>query len=1066
MDSTIQKKLFDICERYSDKIAIEYGEEKLTYFDLDKITNEIANYILEQGIPENTHIGIMSKDRIGIILSMIGILKARSIFVILDPDAPKNRLQSMIEFSDIAYILGENNLVENINDNNFNSSIKIINYNWILQNSNKQIAFRPNLQYCGNDKIYLFFTSGSTGDPKAIMGKNDSIVHFAEWEINAFSIDNNFRMSQFTIPTNDAFLRDVFVPLFSGATLCIPKISEIVLSDRELINWVSDNKIELIHCTPSLFYVLNGELLNADKIKSLKYIFTVGEALKKEKLKYWYDIINDKVKIINLYGSTESGLAKMFHEVQESDLERKSIPIGKELPKVRTIILDEKLKPCEQGDIGELYIRTSFLSHGYYKNEKLTKEVFIVNPFTKKENDIIYKTGDLARIEDDGNFQLIGRADRQIKIRGNRVEISEIENVILRFDGISNCVVNFYNDEKTGDISLAAYVICKEKIEQSKFRTELRNFIPEYMIPKHIVEIENIPLTASGKVNYDKLPFPDTQIDEEYIAPKNEFEKNLEKIWCEILNLERISINKSFFDVGGHSLKVMNLISKVYRVFGVELPFEIIFENPSLMEMAKYIGTQLNNADVTKSSGYKEEQQKAQLTPMQQWFVSQNVEDKRNCNQTATLFSRHGFEVEKVNCALETLLIRHAELHVRYNSLDNSMEVTKNYDEYPLKVIVYDFKDKLKEGRDINNLWESTQERLEINKGPLIKIQLFRVKNGDYLFITIHGFIMDNFSWKILIEDFEKAYQMDQYEKETVINDQINIIGKWCDSLREYSHSSKFIKEIEYWNKVEKQEIIKLPRNEYKAPEERKNIKLKDIYFSKEQTNALLTRANQAYNTQINELLLTAIVSTIYDWTENNKILINIVSHSREYVTEQINISREIGCFAIQYPVVIEAQKEKISKVIKNVKETLRNIPSKGIGYGVIRYLSNEDIGECIKFKLNPEILFNEVVQLDNILATDKFEILDLDFGHVVRGAASLSFSSIIKEGQLKVVVDYYDEEYEEKTIEKLLLNLKENLINIVNHCMEIEESEITISDLVMGDIDTQGLLDYINSLD
>ncbi|MBN1040276.1 amino acid adenylation domain-containing protein [Clostridium botulinum] len=1064
MEKTIQKILSEICDKYPENIALEYGNQKLTYSELEEKTNRIASYILNQNLLQDAHIGIMTNNRMKIILSMIGILKAKKVFVIIDPEAPKNRLESIIKFSDITHVLVEDDFSEKIDDSKYEDKIEFVSYDWIVDIFHSKSSFQYNLQYSGNDKSYLFFTSGSTGEPKAVLGKNDSIVHFVEWEVNAFNIDSTYRMTQFTIATNDAFLRDVFVPLFSGATLCIPESPEIILSENKLLNWIYDNNINLIHCTPSLFYILNGDLLTLEKVRTLKYIFTVGEAIKKEKLKQWYDIIGGNVRIINLYGSTETGLAKMFHEIREIDLQKKCIPIGKELPMVRTIILDDKLQPCEIGDVGEVYIRTQYLSYGYYKNENLTKSVFIVNPFTKKENDIIYKTGDLGKVLNDYNFELIGRKDRQIKIRGNRVEISEIENTILKLYGISDCTVNFYNDAKFEEAILVAYVVSKEKIIESEIKAKLRMFIPEYMIPKYIKQIEKIPLTISGKVNYRELPNSSIFMDdEEYIPPKSKYEKKLAEIWCEILNIERVSINKSFFDVGGHSLKIMNLISKVYRVFGLELPFDIILQNISLKEMANYIESQL--IDEIQAEDIAKENDKdisIKITPMQQWFISENFNHISNSNERLTMFFRDKFKIENLNNTFKYLLEKYSILNSKYNSFNNSIEINKN--NHDLKIKVYDFKDKCVTREEIISLCKNEDELLDINKGPVIKVSLFSTSKGDYLSITIHEMLIDNEGWKILLKDFERIYQKYEVSKELTSINQNNVINKCCNRLINYSNSREYLRELEYWRNFEKYNITQLKID--KKLEENKNIKFKSIYLNKEETNSLLNKVNSAYSTNINEILLTSVVISMRVLVNNNRLLINIKSNNREWCNEQIDVSEVVGCFTTQYPVIIGTEQKEIGDFIKTVKDTVRNTPNKGIGYGLMKYLSNNSEKEFVDINLKAEVVFNETLKLDNMLYSDRFEIVDFNLEEKFIGEYGINLFPIIKAGRLKVVIAYNSNRYEEEIIEQLLTDIKNTLIILLNHCMKTGEAEVTLSDLVIGDINTDGLLDYINNLE
>lgn len=784
----------------------------------------------------------------------------------------------------------------------------------------------------------------------------------------------------------------------------------------------------------------------------------VGEAIKKQKLKNWYDTVGEDIKIINLYGSTETGLAKMFYEIEKNDINMKNIPIGKPMPMVRTIILDENLQPCQPGEIGELYIRTKYLSHGYYKNEELTKKVFMINPFTKKENDIIYKTGDIGRLMDDGNFELIGRKDRQIKIRGNRVEISEIEDILIKFYKVNNCVVNFYNDDKLEEIYLVAYIIANNEIIESEIKNKLRDFIPEYMIPKFIVQIQEIPLTASGKVNYKKLSSINSSILGEYIEPQNEYEYKLEKIWCEILNIERVSTSKNFFDIGGHSLKIMNLISKVYKVFGIELPFEIIFKNISLKEMAEYIKSKI----VSEKNNYISDNNKIvdvlDLTLMQEFFISNNV-NKVNSNQKLTLFYKERFNEDALKNTLKNILQKYYILNSKFDSDTNKFKIIDSFDNINLKI--HDLKNNYIIEENIKNLYSVGKCNID-RDSTLIQIDLFNTKDGDYLVITMHDFIVDNTSWNLFLKDFYITYK--EYQGKEVIDfiRKDNYTKKYREALINYVNNRERLSEIDYWKQIDKKKIIELPKD--KKINAKKSIKFKSANLSKEYTNNLLNKTNIAYNTNTNEILLTAMSMAVNEWAKNNEVLVNINSHNRLTCYEGLEISNEINCFINQYPLIFEIQ-EKLDKNIKHIKDVVRKIGYKGIILNSIKYLSNNYDNIYKDLILDCEITFNELMNLDDIIPKDIFQIVDFDIEESFVQDHNIKFSFVIKQEKLNINIAYDNNKYEEETIDNLLNYIVEGLTSIINHCMNIKETETTISDVVIGDIDTDGLLEYINNI-
>lgn len=268
------------------------------------------------------------------------------------------------------------------------------------------------------DPIYIYFTSGSTGQPKAVLGMNKSLVHFINWEIETLGIDHPWRVSQLTSPSFDASLRDFFVPLCSGGTVCIPQNRELILNSASLINWIESSKIDLIHCTPSLFRLFNVKSLTKEQFPNLKYVLLAGERIHPPELENWFITFGERIQLVNFYGPTETTMVKTFYFIKKADTKAPSISIGKPMKGSRVIILDERMNPCPEGMAGEIYIRTPYRTKGYYNDPELTGEKFLVNPFNNDPEDLIYKTEDQGRFLPDGNLEFLGRIDRQVKIRG------------------------------------------------------------------------------------------------------------------------------------------------------------------------------------------------------------------------------------------------------------------------------------------------------------------------------------------------------------------------------------------------------------------------------------------------------------------------------------------------------------------------------------------------------------------------------------------------------------------------------------------------------------------------
>jgi amino acid adenylation domain-containing protein len=443
------------------------------------------------------------------------------------------------------------------------------------------------VEYHPEDAIYIYFTSGSTGRPKAVLGMNKSLAHFINWEIETLKIDTPWRVSQFTSPSFDASLRDFFVPLCSGGTVCIPQSREQILNSASLINWIENSRINLIHCTPSLFRLFNLKSLSPEHFPNLKYVLLAGERIHPPELENWFITFGERIQLVNLYGPTETTMVKTFYFITKADTKAPGISVGKPMKGSRVIILDEKMNPCGEGATGEIYIRTPYRTKGYYNDPELTGKKFLVNPFNNDPNDLIYKTDDLGRILPDGNLEFLGRMDRQVKIRGNRIELAEVEAKILKYEPVREVVV-LDREETSGHKYLCAYVTSDHEVKVDELRSFLGKELPDYMIPSFFIQLPKIPLTANGKVDWRLLPEPSgvNIISAEYLPPRNSLEEELVQVWQQVLGIDKIGIHDNFFNLGGDSLKIVRVTA---LLTSVKLEIRDVFLHPTIAELSEAI---------------------------------------------------------------------------------------------------------------------------------------------------------------------------------------------------------------------------------------------------------------------------------------------------------------------------------------------------------------------------------------------------------------------------------------------------------------------------------------------
>jgi amino acid adenylation domain-containing protein len=471
----IQYKIFEAFRKYPSKIALELGTQKYSYQELERSVDALAGHLIARKAVRGNRIGILCENRYNYIVSIIASLKLRCVFVPLDTSYPVRKIKMMVEHVGVSIICCDLST-----DNVVKYSDQVLDIDWVSL-TDKELVGTAEIEeeYSIEDPIYVYFTSGSTGVPKAIIGKNKSLSQFIEWERSVLDLKEDFRVSQLISPSFDAFLRDVFLPLCGGGTICVAE-GDGVLTQENLFIWLEDHDIDLVHCVPSVFRLFNLQRLHSSNLSQLKYVLMSGEELNAVELRNWYFVFGDRIKLLNLYGATETTMIKSFYQIPHS-IKSGRVPIGKPIANTQLLVLDEDMKFVPTLVTGEIYVRTPYGTLGYYEQD-LNNGAFVQNPFTGLPDDLLYKSGDLGRRLNDGNFEYLGRKDDQIKLRGMRVELGEINSVLGEFDQVAESVVlakNLNQDE----VILCAYFVAPEPVEIAALKIYLSSILPAYMCP-------------------------------------------------------------------------------------------------------------------------------------------------------------------------------------------------------------------------------------------------------------------------------------------------------------------------------------------------------------------------------------------------------------------------------------------------------------------------------------------------------------------------------------------------------------------------------------------------------
>jgi amino acid adenylation domain-containing protein len=565
-----------------EAVAVLHGKEQITYRELNERANQLAHYLREHGVGLDVRVGILLERSVNFVVAVLGIIKAGGTYVPLDGTYPKQRLQFMLEDADVRLLLTERNQPQVATD--ATEVVYLDHAAELLANVSRE---NPENVNQAEDLAYVMYTSGSTGQPKGVAVTHRAINRLVR-NTEYVKLESSDRVGQTSNVSFDGATFEIWGALLHGATLVVlPK--ETVLSPLELKREIAKRKISVMFLTTALFNQMAQSVPEA--FASLRYLIFGGEASDAQAVKRVVERGKPQ-HLVNGYGPTEGTTFTTTYEVNEVTPGH-ALPIGRPLSNTEVWVLDRQGHLAPAGVTGELYIGGDGIAREYLGRPDLTAERFVPHPFSNEPGARLYRTGDLVRYMSDGNIVFLKRMDHQVKVRGFRVELGEIEAALNQYWAISESVV-IDNDDLPGGTRLIAYIVPEEGVEpaSAELYAFLKEKIPSYMIPSIFVTLKEIPLTPNGKVNRAELPVPQMSEDgasANFVAPRSPLEETLAEIWRETLGVAQIGVESNFFDLGGHSLMATRVVTQIRERFGVELPLRVLFESPTIAGLAQHL---------------------------------------------------------------------------------------------------------------------------------------------------------------------------------------------------------------------------------------------------------------------------------------------------------------------------------------------------------------------------------------------------------------------------------------------------------------------------------------------
>ncbi|HET6975220.1 MAG TPA: amino acid adenylation domain-containing protein [Pyrinomonadaceae bacterium] len=799
----IQSCIPDLFEAWAgrtpDNIALASGEVNITYAELNQRANQLAHYLKSYGVGEETRVGIHLERSVEMVVAVLAVLKAGATYVALDPSYPDQRLLFMLDDADVALVLTVESLEESLPAHP--APVILLDSDWPL------IAVagehNPERNASSEQLAYIVYTSGSTGRPKGVAVPHRGVVRLVSGnDYASFGPDEVFL--QFAPLTFDASTFEIWGALLNGSQLVLmpPGLASL----QDLGRALQQHRVTTLWLTAGLFHQMVDEQLPA--LSELRQLLAGGDVLSPAHVKRF--LASRSCRLINGYGPTENTTFTCCH-VMDQPLEfARSVPIGQAIANTQILILDKSQRLCPPGFAGELFTGGDGLARGYHGQAGLTADKFIPNAFSDVSGTRLYRTGDLVRQLADGNIEFLGRADEQVKVRGFRVELGEIEAVLSRAPGVRQSIV--ITRDYDGDKRLVAYVVGEQSsISVDRLQKTLRESLPDHLIPSTFVILDELPLTPNGKVDRRALPAPaeiQAQSDDGYVAPRTPIEELLAGIWAEVLKIERVSTDDNFFELGGHSLLVTRLVSRAQAHFGVELPLKLFFESSTLASQAAQVEAALRTDNGLHAPPIvpvsRDENLPLSYSQQRLWFLYQLEPSTSAYNIPTAVRLRGALNSAALARTMNEVVRRHEILRTHYGTIENKpMQFVGLPDD--IKLELSDFSELPESERELSMLRLAAEEArrpFDLTRGPLFRACLVRLGPEEHvLVLTVHHIVSDGWSQGVLVREVGTLYKAFSEGEESPLGELPVQYADFARLQRNWLVGDVLDKHLDYWRR-------------------------------------------------------------------------------------------------------------------------------------------------------------------------------------------------------------------------------------------------------------------------
>ncbi|AKK28964.1 non-ribosomal peptide synthetase [Mycobacterium sp. EPa45] len=920
--------------RVPDSVAITCGEQSWTYRRLDEASNRLAHLLTAHGAGPGQRVALLLPRSADAIVAILAVLKSGATYVAIDPAVPEARMNFVLD--DAAPVAAITNA--SLRGRLDGRDLLVVDFD------DPAVGDQPATAVDGpaaDDIAYIIYTSGTTGTPKGVAIPHQNVTRL----LDALSADMDVAEQVWTQCHSLAFDFSVWeiwgALLFGGRLVVVPDTA--VRSADEFRALLAAERVDVLSQTPTAFYALQSVDAPPEQQLALKAVVFGGEALEPQRLRVWLQNHPGSPRMINMYGITETTVHASFREITAADTDSAISPIGRPLANLGFFVLDGWLQPVPAGVVGELYVAGSGLAYGYVGRAGLSGTRFVACPFGAP-GARMYRTGDLVRWSPDGELEYVGRADEQVKIRGYRIELGEIQAALGGLDGVEQAVV-IAREDRPGDKRLVAYIT--GSADPLAARAAVAASLPVYMVPAAIVRIDALPLTVNGKLDTKALPAPEYQDADSYRAPGDAVEEILAGIYAQVLGLDRVGVDESFFELGGDSILSMQVVARA-RAAGVLCRPRDVFVEQTVARLAQ-VATVMDGDTDLASDGVGP----VITTPIIAWLESLAAggSPTDHFNQTVAVQAPEGTGEADVLVMLQALLDRHAMLRLRVGD--------DGAGGWALEVPEAGSIDARSRLHTVDVLTDEAvlNAGSQLNPAEGVMLSAVWVTSTRRLVAIVHHLAIDGVSWRILLEDLNFGWAQHRAGQPVVLPEPGTSFARWASLLAEHAHRPDVVAEADVWRQI----ADTPPALPAVLPDVDTLATAGNLVanLDMETTQLLLGDVPAAFHAGVHDILLIAFALATAEFlgTSGEPVCIDVEGHGRDEelvaAPGEVDLSRTVGWFTAKYPVALEvdgltwaqvvAGDAKLGAAVKAAKEQLRTLPE-GLNYGVLRYL-NSDAG-------------------------------------------------------------------------------------------------------------------------